>query len=59
MKKTLMAIVREAEREIASQSRSGNLDDSAITEIFAPIYKRIDEAVEELVNVVKTLAGRV
>lgn len=58
MKKTLMAIVREAESEIADQSRSGNLDDRTISEIFSKIYKEIDELVEDLKIVVKTLAGR-
>jgi len=57
MVETLYSIVGEAERQMSNQLRSGNLDDGAVDVIFENIYKKIDETILALKDVVMVLAG--
>ena len=58
MSKPLIVIVTKVKDEIINKLHSGNLDESAIEDIFERIYEKIDEVVYELQTAVNMLAGR-
>lgn len=59
MKKNLMAVVREVERNLADLLDRKELGRYILNKEFDKIYKRINEVVDDLRIVVKILVGEV